>query len=769
MMQKTIDRFQVRDRLGAGGQGTVYRCHDPRLGRTVAVKLLNRPLVPEGDPLHEARLVSRLQHPNIVTIFDVGEHQGRPYLVFEYVEGKLLSRRLAGGPLAVPEALDIIEGVLRGIDQAHGLDIVHCDLRPTNIIIGRDAVPKVMDFGIAQLGGCDHRCAQRPSDPHYMAPEAIRQGEMGPRSDVFALGVMLWEMLAGRSAFRAEEAGRALDEVLEAGLAAPSSHNPDVDPRLDALVAKAVEKEPQARYGEASEMLEALLALRRTDASDAPVSGQETVAFLLRRMGHSGDFPALSATITSLNRLVDAQDEDVSTLAATIVKDFALTSKILKIVNSAYYGRFAGQVETISRAIVILGVKAIRSIASSLVFFEHLHNKVQLEGLRDQVAAALFSAVFARRLAEAQGLAGVEEAFVCALLHPLGRILVTYYLPEERDEIDRLMAQGGLSARQAERSVLGIELHRLGTTVAKEWHFPAPIVRGMQALDEGEPRPPATEEDRRRLVAVFSNELAGLVGEGDTADLLRRFQPALELDARQFDRLLNQSIEEFLQLNRDLAGGSRCSGFVSRLRAAAGGRHSGDAGASDPDPAPGDPDRPAQTADEPETLLANGIQEVSALLLEEHSLTQVFNILLETLYRGMAPHRVVLCLQDVRARQMVAKLGFGTDIEAFMARFRFSTEARKDLFQGALADNAPLHVTDLGEPGIRTRLPAWFTDLAPDAACLLLLPLVVQGRAVGLIYADHIQVRGLEVTPERLSLLKALRNQALLALRSSLA
>jgi serine/threonine protein kinase len=186
--------------------------------------------------------------------------------------------------MVVPEALDIIEGVLRGIDQAHGLDIVHRDLKPANVIIGRDGIPKVMDFGIAQLGSRARWRAQRVGTPRYMAPEVIRQARVGSQCDVFALGLMLWEMLAGRAAFQKDDALRALDEVLEAELAPPSTHNPDVDPRLDALVAKAVEKDPQARYVTASEMLEVVLNLRNTEAADSAGSGQGTVAFLLRRM-----------------------------------------------------------------------------------------------------------------------------------------------------------------------------------------------------------------------------------------------------------------------------------------------------------------------------------------------------------------------------------------------------------------------------------------------------------------------------------------------------
>ena len=147
----------------------------------------------------------------------------------------------------------------------------------------------------------------------------------------------------------------------------------------------------------------------RTNRCD---SGTDTVQFLLRKMQDRKDFPALSQSITMLNRLVSSEDESISELAAVIVKDFALTSKILKVVNSAYYGSFSGNIGTISRAIVVLGVNAIRSIAASLIFFDHLHNKTQVQELEEQTSNALFSAVMARQTAHNIGYVAIEVGII---------------------------------------------------------------------------------------------------------------------------------------------------------------------------------------------------------------------------------------------------------------------------------------------------------------------------------------------------------------------
>ncbi|MGD8914206.1 MAG: serine/threonine-protein kinase, partial [Candidatus Thiodiazotropha sp.] len=150
MKPEKIGRFQVGKQLGMGNQGTVYLCNDSQLERKVAIKLLNKSME-GGSFLDEARAASKLQHANIVSIYEAGEHKHVPYLVFEYAQGELLKDLIHGEPLDVADALLIFQGLLEGMSQAHKAGIVHRDLKPANIIISHDKVPKIMDFGIARL------------------------------------------------------------------------------------------------------------------------------------------------------------------------------------------------------------------------------------------------------------------------------------------------------------------------------------------------------------------------------------------------------------------------------------------------------------------------------------------------------------------------------------------------------------------------------------------------------------------------------------------
>ncbi len=150
MAPKTIGRFKIGKKLGSGNQGTVYLCSDTELQRRVAIKLLNKSL-PQASYCSEARTMSKLQHPNIVSIYEAGEHKGTPFLVFEYVEGQLLSDLIRDGGLELAQIQNIFQGLLAGVSRAHQADIVHRDLKPTNIIINGEQMPKIMDFGIARL------------------------------------------------------------------------------------------------------------------------------------------------------------------------------------------------------------------------------------------------------------------------------------------------------------------------------------------------------------------------------------------------------------------------------------------------------------------------------------------------------------------------------------------------------------------------------------------------------------------------------------------
>jgi WD40 repeat protein/tRNA A-37 threonylcarbamoyl transferase component Bud32 len=256
----SIPGYHVLEELGRGGMGVVYKARPERLNRLVALKMILA-----GDLAGpEAEAVARLQHPQVVQIFRIGDHRGRPFLEMEFVEGGSLADRLDGTPWPAVEAAKLVESLARAIHHAHVRGIVHRDLKPANILLTSEKLPKVSDFGLAKSLGADEGLTRTNSiigSPSYMAPEQAR-GEMkqvGPSTDVYALGAILYELLTGRPPFRAATILGTLEQVKLNEPAAPSQLQPGLPIDVETIVLKCLRKELVSRYANAEELADDLL------------------------------------------------------------------------------------------------------------------------------------------------------------------------------------------------------------------------------------------------------------------------------------------------------------------------------------------------------------------------------------------------------------------------------------------------------------------------------------------------------------------------------
>jgi predicted Ser/Thr protein kinase len=275
-----IGCYEVIDRLGTGGMGAVYRARDTRLGRTVALKVLR----PGSDPEllrrldREARAASALNHPNIVQIYDVGVEAGQAgehYVVMEYVEGETLRRRLAGGPLPIPELLDLGAQLADGLARAHRAGILHRDLKPENLMVTPDGLLKILDFGLAKvlpapLGDLEARetltrqgtqAGMLLGTLEYMSPEQASGRTVDSRTDQFAVGLILGEMATGQPLFRRDTPAQVLAAVIERDPEPLRRLRPDVPEALEALVSRCLEKDPSRRFAKTDELASELAAL----------------------------------------------------------------------------------------------------------------------------------------------------------------------------------------------------------------------------------------------------------------------------------------------------------------------------------------------------------------------------------------------------------------------------------------------------------------------------------------------------------------------------
>src|SRR5690349_21775867 len=283
-----LGRYEIRSKIGEGGMGEVYLARDIEIGRDVAVKILPSTFSSEQERLkrfqQEACAAGALNHPNILSIYDVGKHDGSPYVVSELLQGETLRKRIGGTPLAPRRAIDYASQIANGLAAAHEKGIIHRDLKPENVFVTNDGRLKILDFGLAKLTQLDGQQSQTEvptrrvdTDPGvvmgtvgYMSPEQLKGRVVDQRSDIFSFGAILYEMLSGRRAFHGESSAETMSAILREDPPDLSNTNKSVSPALERLVNRCLEKNSESRFHSASDLAFAL------DAISGPsfVSGQ---------------------------------------------------------------------------------------------------------------------------------------------------------------------------------------------------------------------------------------------------------------------------------------------------------------------------------------------------------------------------------------------------------------------------------------------------------------------------------------------------------------
>jgi HD-like signal output (HDOD) protein len=466
-----------------------------------------------------------------------------------------------------------------------------------------------------------------------------------------------------------------------------------------------------------------------TFVKNQPVSAEKTMELLWSRVRQRGDLPGFSRVVSAIIGAMRGEDDREFNMTKTVLQDPALTQKVLRLANSAMYSVFGQGINTVSKAVIVLGTEAIGHLALGLKLIDGLSTASNASApARSEMEKAVLAGHIARQVAASASTRDAEEAVVCSMLHSLGRMMATFYLPDRWQLVQERCAGLDVSEHDAVREVLGLGLDDIGRQAAEQWGLPAGLISTLQDVPPKPVGEPLDHSDWLAAVSTLSSRCAdALCAEDDTsADrvirLAENYAEMLGLEPAQLVTAVDSA---------QRTAASEDSVVVRPLRPI----ESDDAAAHEIRQERAAARNPVGKPPNATHILTQGVADIRGAA-QSASTSQLMTMALETVYQGLGFSRAIAFLRDQEQAQYVARMCFGEGVQELLPRLVFGDAYQPDVFHAALANDKMIFVENALDAGFVNKVPRWWRDTLPSARSFMVLPLTINRQPAGFIYGD---------------------------------
>jgi HD-like signal output (HDOD) protein len=452
--------------------------------------------------------------------------------------------------------------------------------------------------------------------------------------------------------------------------------------------------------------------------SQPVVSSAKTMELLWLRVRQRGDLPGFSKVISAILGAMRGEDDREFNMTKTVLSDPALTQRVLRLANSAMYSVFGRSINTVSKAVIVLGTESIGHLALGLKLIDGLsHASISSAVARTEMSKAVLAGHIARQVVSSAGTRDAEEAVVCSMLHSLGRMMVTFYLSEQWAVIQQRCVASNMGEEQIAPIVLGLDFAEIGRMVARQWGLPSALIDSLQDVHPKEMSEPLDHAGWLAALSTMSSRCADVLCEDETSaagavlQLAEGYSTMLGLEAAQ----VLGAVESAMSMAEQDAVFVHTPALVDSIRKLT-------------VFSPGKPSNAAQ-------ILTRGVSDMRDAVNSASS-GQLMTMALETVYKGLGLSRAIAFFRRSEEEKYRAQMCFGDGVQELMPRLSFSDAYQPDVFHAALANDKMIFIENAQDAAFTNKLPRWWRDALFDCRSFLVLPLMVNHQPIGFIYGD---------------------------------